>query len=336
VVHIGGDEVPSGVWAGSPACRALQEEQGDLGGQAGLFAYFVRQFGEILSARGLVTAGWEEIAVRHVSGSPAEPDPDAAGRGYRPHVWNSVWGWGAEELAYKLANAGYDVVLSNVSNLYFDLAYTKDPEEPGYYWGGFVDTYQPWSFVPLDLYKNATADLLGRPLPEDRFARATRLTPEGRRRILGLQGQLWAENAKGPELLEYLLLPKMLGLAERAWAADPAWAALSTRAAREKPTAEAWNRFVNTVGRRELPRLDNLAGGVAYRVPPPGARVKDGVVEANVIYPGLAIRYTTDGSEPTPESALYEAPVPLGGQGVRLRTFTSTGRGSRTVSPARE
>ncbi len=331
VVHVGGDEVPSGVWAGSPACDALRTEQPGLTGQADLFAYFVRRFSDILSARGLVTAGWEEIAARHPESGPVMPDLQAVDRGYRPHVWNSVWGWGGEELAYQLANAGYEVVLSNVSNLYFDLAYTKDPEEPGYYWGGFVDTYAPWSFIPLDLYKNAAADLLGRPIPEDRFSNATRLTPAGRQRIIGIQGQLWAENAKGPEVLEYLLFPKMIGLSERAWAADPAWASIAERTPREEAMARAWNRFASALGRRELPRLDYLGGGVLYRVPPPGARVIDGQVEANVAYPGLQIRFTVDGSEPRAQSTPYESPIDARGT-VKLRTFTATGRGSRTVS----
>jgi hexosaminidase len=47
-------------------------------------------------------------------------------------VWNNVLGWGSEDLAYKLANSGYKVVLSCVSNNYFDMAYYKDFSEPGY------------------------------------------------------------------------------------------------------------------------------------------------------------------------------------------------------------
>ena len=43
-------------------------------------------------------------------------------------------------------------MLSNVSNNYFDLAYDKDPSDPGYYWGGFVDTKKAWEFAPLNVY----------------------------------------------------------------------------------------------------------------------------------------------------------------------------------------
>ena len=49
--------------------------------------------------------------------------------------------------------------------------------------------------------------------PDKDFAELERLTPEGRKNIVGIQGQLWSETIKGPEMLEYYSLPKMLGLA---------------------------------------------------------------------------------------------------------------------------
>ena len=40
-------------------------------------------------------------------------------------------------------------MLAHATNLYMDLAYNKDPNEPGYYWASFIDdrstfTYQPF------------------------------------------------------------------------------------------------------------------------------------------------------------------------------------------------
>jgi len=64
-------------------------------------------------------------------------------------------------------------------------------------------------------------------------------------------------------------------------------------------------------------------------VPLPGAVVKDGMLYANVEFPGLEIRYTTDGSEPTGQSQLYTKPVKVEGQ-VRLKSFVNGGRFSRT------
>jgi hexosaminidase len=234
-------------------------------------------------------------------------------------------------LAYRLANAGYEVVVCNVTNLYFDLAYDKDPEEPGLYWGGFVDTRKAFELVPLDVFKSTREDAFG-----NRYDFVTlrmvmeHLKPESRKNILGIQGQLWSETLKGQEMMEYYLFPKLLGLAERAWAPAPEWAAIEDTRERETALSTSWNAVANVIGQRELPRLDYLFGGVHYRIPPPGAVIDSGRLEANVAYPGLTLRYSTDGSEPSAISTLYMEPVAVSGT-VKIRAFDSRGRGSRTV-----
>lgn len=57
--------------------------------------------------------------------------------------------------------------------------------------------------------------------------------------------------------------------------------------------------------------------------------VKDGLLYANVQFPGLEIRYTTDGSEPSINSLLYNGPVKIPGT-VRLKSFVKNGLSSRT------
>jgi hexosaminidase len=333
-VHVGGDEVPAGVWQGSPACERLLQEDPDLTDSADLWGHFLRRVSVILAERGLATAGWEEIALTAgAHGTVKQPNEEFLDRHFRPYVWNNVWGWGAEDLGYKLANAGYEVVLCNATNLYFDLAYEKHPEELGYAWAGFVDTRKAWEFVPLDLFKNARTNLMGRPIDAAAFAGRARLSDAGRRRVRGLQGQLWAENSKSPAILDYQAFPKLLGLAERAWAAQPGWARIEDAAERQLRQDLAWNEFANRLGQRELPRLDRLNGGILYRLPPPGAVFRDGLVTANTAFPGLVIRYTTDGSEPTASSELYTEPLAVSGD-VKLRTFDTRGRGSRTATAA--
>ena len=240
-------------------------------------------------------------------------------------------GGGMEDLSYRLANAGYKVVLSGVSNYYFDMAYAKDYYEPGFYWGGYVDVDKPFYFIPFDLYKNAKEDGQGNPLPPGTFIGKDRLTEYGAQNIPGIQSALWAETVKTPAQLEYLLLPKLLGMAERAWAADPAWAREKDEAKAASMYNEAWSVLANTIGKRELRRLAVFNGGYQYRIPTPGAIVENGKVLANVQLPGLVIRYTTDGKEPTAKSGVYTEPIATKGT-VRLRVFDSVGRGSRTVT----
>ena len=234
------------------------------------------------------------------------------GPNFRCHVWNNVWGWGQEDVAYRLANAGVDVVLCNATHLYFDLAYNKDPKEPGYYWAGFVDTKTPYSFAPMNYLANTRKDLLGQEISQDAIAQHVELTEKGEKHILGIQGQLWGENLKGEKRLEYMALPRLIALAERAWARQPEWARESDQQTWPSKLERAWSEFANRLGARELPRLDYLEGGFHYRIPGVGAVIEDGVLKANVAYPGLTIRYTTDGSEPNVDSPVYTKPVQVG------------------------
>jgi len=324
-IHMGGDEVPAGVWEGSPVVQAYLKAH-NLTSVDDLWFAFYGRVEQILKTQGLLPSGWEEIAVRktHRAGQPTNiPNPDFAARGWRAYVWNNVPGGGAEDLAYRLANGGYDVVLSPVSNLYFDLAWNQNPEETGLDWGGYVDLRKPFQFIPFDYYRNV-------PVDPSVFAGKDRLTDYGRAHVVGIQGNLWSETLGAEGRLEYMLLPKLFGLAERAWAPDPDWAGERDPARADSLYREGWSRFVNVLGQRELPRLDREVPGVNYRIPTPGLKVEDGVVRCSVELPGLILRYTTDGSEPTVRSALVRGPIPLRGT-VRVAAFNTTGRKGHTA-----
>lgn len=334
MIHYGGDEVPSGVWERSPACRELMARD-RMQSVNDLWYYYWGKINSMLNKKELKLYGWEEIAMRKTTldGKPhVIPNPDFVKDRFQVDVWNNVLGWGAEDLAYRLANAGYQVVLSPVSNFYFDMAYQKSFDEPGYYWGGFLDVDKPFYFIPFDYFKNAKEDLMGNPLDRSIFIGKERLTEYGQQNIRGIQGLLWSENIINADRMEYMLLPKLLGMAERAWAPEPAWATEKDSAAAAASYMKAWSVFVNELGKRELPRLDHFAGGFKYRIPEPGATKIDGKVHANSEYPGLMIRYTTDGSDPTSNSAIYSQPIPDNGK-VRLRLFSASGRGGRVSIP---
>jgi len=328
-IHTGGDEVPRGVWQGSPICAKFLQDNPSTGSVRDLQAYFFGRVEKILEEHNLVAAGWEEVAIKSLGRREWEPNPEFIGRQVLPYVWNSLDN--NLDLGYRLANGGYPVILCNVTNYYFDMADNHHPEEPGQYWGGFVDTRKAFEFVPFDIYKTLFSNSMGQPMnPDIDFKDMERLKPEARKNILGLQGQLWTETVKGQDMMEYLYLPKILGLAERAWAGQAEWGSIANMEERIKAIYEDWNIFANSVGQRELPRLDYIFGSFSYRIPPPGAVIQDGQLQANITFPGLEIRYTTDGTEPTTKSDLYEKPVSIAGS-VKLKAFDTRGRGSRTV-----
>lgn len=332
-IHFGGDEVPAGVWEKSPVCQDLIKNTPSLKNTDDLWYYYFGKINDILKKKGLFLSGWEEIAMRKTSingNKTLIPNPVLANENFQVNVWNNMIGWGAEDLPYRLANAGYKVVLSCVSNMYFDLAYQRTYEEPGYYWGGFVDIDKPFYFIPYDYFKNSKEDRRGNPIEQSYFIGKDRLTDYGKSNIVGVQGLLWSESVKTPERLEYMLLPKMFGLAERAWAKDPAWAIEKDEAKSAELYTQAWSEFVNVVGKRELPRLDNYGGGFQYRIPTPGVILENGKAIANIQLPGLTIRYTTDGSEPGLQSKVYTEPVADKGK-LKFKVFNTKGRASRTV-----
>jgi hexosaminidase len=305
------------------------DKNADYNNASDMAQYFVHRFSNILAERNLIAAGWEEIALLH--GDEVKPNPAFVGKNLQPFVWNNMWNSGAEDIGYQLANAGYPVVLAHVTNFYFDLAYHKDPNEPGYYWGNFIDTKRPWEYTPFDITKCAEEDRFGNAIDRKHLQKnIDKLTTKGAQNVLGIQGLLWSENNLGAERMEHFFFPKMLGLAERAWAQQPDWAKLESDTKRNALKAKAWNQFANTIGQYDLPRLDFMNGGYNYRIATPGIKVIDNNIHINQRYPGLTIKYTTDGSEPSMQSESYTSPLPYS-ENIKVKTYSKNGRACRTI-----
>ena len=326
-IHAGGDEVPEGSWTQSPLAELLFNEHPEISDPKNLQAYFFRRMLDSLEDRNLRVGGWEEVALLKNDEGEYVPNPEFADENVVPYIWNNLFDY--KDLGYRLANAGYNVVLCNVSNFYFDLAYNKDPQEPGLYWGGFVDTRDAWTFAPFDMFKTTYETSMGRKIDmETEYANMAQLNPEARENILGIEAQLWSETIKGRDMIEYYMLPKLIGFSESAWSAERKWETIENFEQREKAIADQWNIFANTLGQKELPRLSYLNGGYNYRVPLPGAVIEEGQLKANVEFPGLTIRYTTDGSEPDENASVYEGPVQVSDT-VKLKSFDAAGKASR-------
>ena len=90
---------------------------------------------------------------------------------------------------------GFPVVLSPAAYTYLDLAYNEAPDEIGLSWAGYVDERKAFSLQPKD-YKGD---------------------------IIGIQAQLWSSQLRNFSDVTYQMLPKALGVAERAWNAQTEW-----------------------------------------------------------------------------------------------------------------
>lgn len=327
--HAGGDEVPEGAWTKSPMADSLMAAHPEIRDPKNLQVYFFRELLKRLKKRDLRVDGWEEVALLKNEKGGYDPNPEFAGGDVVPFIWNNLFDF--QDLGYRLANAGYPIVLCNVSNFYFDLAYSKDPKEPGLYWAGFVDTRDAWLFAPYDMYKTTLETSMGRRIdPKKEYAEKVRLKPEARKSILGLEAQLWSETIKGRDMIEYYMLPKLMGFAESAWAQERSWETIEDPGMRQEAIQEEWNVFANTLGQQELPRLSYLNDGYNYRVPSPGGIVRQGVLYANTSFPGLTMRYTTDGIQSGDSASVYPGAVNVSGP-VLLQAVDPSGRTSRPV-----
>jgi len=314
--HIGADETP-GAWSASPACAAYEAKTGikpaDLGG------HFIEKVSAMLATKGLVVAGWSD----GMSHAKADRMPAKV----HSNNWGALGGEGPAS-AHIQANQGWEVVISTPEVMYFDSPQAADPKERGYDWPSrATDTRKVFDFMPENLPAHAElwTDLQGRPqVSKDDHP----LEPGVR--FVGLQGQLWSETVRSDAQVDYMLYPRVLALAERAWhganwetpytpgkAYGPTTGAFSARM-RARRDAD-WAAFANLLGGRELARLD--AAGVAYRIPTVGAVVEGGRLRANVEFPGLPIEYRVEGG---PWRSYVEG-APVAGR-VEVRARSADGK----------
>lgn len=252
-IHIGGDEVPYNAWSGSPAIHELMEREG-LKENKEIHAYFVKRVAESMAKKGLKISGWQEIALRHSD----EYNKDVVPMMYTINCWQTLPVKGQNRVADDLASSHAPIVLSNVEHFYLDMTYSYNPEERGLNWGGTTDEFSALHGYPSQLCAVPDAN------------------------IVGVSGQVWAETIRNNAHQETMLLPKMLGLAERGWNPDSTY------------NDAGFHKIILS----EMPKWEQE--GYAYHLRQPGIRLVDdgNAFVVNTPYPDAVVRYTLDGSYP--------------------------------------
>lgn len=209
-----------------------------------------------------------------------------------------VYAWSNIDTGKKATEDGYKMVIMPGHYFYIDMK--QAPEEFGQTWAGVVPAEKLYNF---GLVRNGfDADQL--------------------KNVKGVEGTFFSEillpyGTHGREdYFEYMTWPRMAALAEVAWTDESArdWAEFSAR-------LDGWH-------------LDRLSAmGINYRLEPPVADYKSGrITVTDNATPGV-VRYTTDGSDPTPESAVYTGSIETADPWDYRFTRFHDGLYSASVSP---
>jgi hexosaminidase len=186
----------------------------------------------------------------------------------------TVMSWRGEAGGIEAAKMHHDVVMTPGSPCYFD-HYQAGPEGEPLAIGGFNTVKKVYDYEPI---------------PKE-------LTAEQHKYVLGAQGNVWTEYISTAEHLEYMVLPRMLALAETVW--SPA-------------VTKNWNDFSRRLQFHfkafDAKGLHYSPGNFTVDIKP---AAKNGKLEVALFseVPTASILYTTDGSVPTVSSAVYIQPI---------------------------
>ncbi|WP_240008469.1 beta-N-acetylhexosaminidase [Pseudaquidulcibacter saccharophilus] len=299
ILHIGADELAGGAWEKSPiAINKMKELK--LNSTNELWDYFYDKVTKSLIKNGFKIGAWEELGVKRENTYPI--NPKFLERKPTLYVWNNLEG--SEDLAYRLANAGYKIVLGPVSNFYFDMAYNEDVLEPGHNWGGYIDLEKAYAFNPYALQGTDKENKV-------------KLNDNAKANIVGIEAMMFSETMRDPARIDYMMAPRIFALSQNAWARH------------DNSDAKKWSVFANQLGKNILPQIDAQLPDFYYRIAPPGLMAENNIVSVNYQLPGFELRYTTDGTEPTINSQIVKGPI-TDRAIINVCAFNKIGRKSRT------
>lgn len=229
---------------------------------------FLGRIAAMAKKKNVALAGWQEVAMCK------DKDSDAALREVvaATHVWNTRRD---TLLPYKIADRDFPVVLSNVHYTYADQAYNAHMCERAQNWACFIDDVKAYKF-PIKEHPN----------------------------VIGVQAQIWTETVRSFDDICYDILPKSMGVFERAWNRVP-----------EKSVGHFYNKIIQ----REMPMWEEM--GLNYHVPQPGLIITDGHVQTNHAIPGAHVSVSkvndhyeataTYGSHQSCTTISQQTPIPV-------------------------
>ncbi|MBS2210537.1 family 20 glycosylhydrolase [Carboxylicivirga mesophila] len=182
----------------------------------------------------------------------------------------AVMSWRGVAGGVKAAEAGHDVVMTPMFPYYFNHTQNHLSSSPGH----------PGIRTLRDVYTFPS-------IPTD-------ISPDKRKHVIGVQANMWSEYMPKFEHIEYNLFPRVYAISEVAWS----------------PEIREWDDFYARV-KNTLPYIGKYGvkpGDISYHVrinvEPDYANQSAGI--EFVTERSIPVYYTTDGTEPTKQSKVYE------------------------------
>ncbi len=204
----------------------------------------------------------------------------------------SVMSWRGTSGAIEAAKQKHNVVMTPTSHCYFDY-YQSDGENEPLAIGGYLPLEKVYDFNPI---------------PEV-------LNEEEAKYIIGAQGNVWTEYMKTEDAVEYMVFPRILAISEVVWSENE---------------NKDYKGFVNRL-EHFYERMDYLEINYAnhlYEIQGQLVSTEEQInYELETLTEGKVIRYTTDGNNPSLESAIYDSPMPIDkSQTIKAAVFNDEGQ----------
>lgn len=247
-----------------------------------LQSYFIQRMEKYINGKGRSIIGWDEI----LEGGLA---PNA-----------TVMSWRGTEGGIAAAKLNHDVIMTPSSDgLYFDYASSASKDEPVTI-GGKDHYSRAYNYDPIP----------------------AELSADQRKYIMGVQANVWTEYIQTPQKLEYMVLPKMLALAETAW----------TPLEKKDLKNFSEDRLPIHLARLEKTNV-NFWVPTAIGLPVADVNGETINLELKVPVAGAKVYYTLDGTRPSAVAAEGKGPIKISvpaGKALTLKTIviTSTGKSS--------
>ena len=264
-IHVGGDECPKVRWETCPKCQAKIKELKlkDKDGEKAehfLQSYVISRMEKFLNEKGRKIIGWDEILEGGIA-------PNA-----------TIMSWRGEKGGIEAARQGHDVIMTPNSYYYLDYYQSEDIANEPFGIGGYLPVEKCYSYEPAE----------------------NDLTPEQKKHILGIQGNMWTEYVATEDHLQYMILPRLAALSECQWCnvETKDWDRFSAAAVR-------FCKMYEVMGYSYATHIFQVKGDVIAN---PAEKSVTVTLETQGDAP---IRYTLDGSKPGKKSPVYTEPLVL-------------------------